>query len=303
MMADGPQKQFVPPRTRGLLLHGFAAMVLFGSSITLFVLAMQEQLGSFFALFLIFSLILLVPAIWVLYRTYALIRAFYIVEREGVRLFWGLRKEEIPLTDIDWMQSARDTRINLRLPLFSFPGAIIGHTHSEELGTVEFLASETQSLILIGTRGKVFAISPADPQEFLKAFKQAVELGSISPITPSSTLPATYLRTVWADKRARILILSGGILAMILLVITSLYVPTRTSVSLGFDPTGLPLAPIASPQLILLPVLSLMMYTADMVGALFFFRKSENRSIAFCLWIGSLVTTLLLSLALVIILF
>lgn len=303
MMADGLQKRFFPPKTRGLLLHGFTVLILFGSSIILFVLAMQEQLGSFFALFLIFSLILLGPALLVLYRTYALIRAYYVVEREGVRLFWGLRKEEIPLTDIDWMQSARDTGVNLRLPLFSFPGAIVGHTHSGELGTVEFLASDVQKLILLGAHGRVFAISPSKPQEFLKVFKQAVELGSISPIAPSSILPATYLRTVWTDIRARILILTGGILALILLVVTSLYVPNRTSVSLGFDPAGLPLTPIASPQLILLPVLGLMMYTADMVGALFFFRKPENRSLAFSLWIGSLVTTLLLSLALVIILF
>jgi hypothetical protein len=301
-MANSPQNRFFPPRTRGLMLHGFTALILFGSSITLFVLAMQEQLGAFFALFLIFSLILLGPALIVLYRTYALIRAYYVVDREGVRLFWGLRKEEIPLTDIEWMQSYKDTRLNLRLPLFSFPGAIIGHTHSEEFSTVEFLASDVQKLILLGTREKVFAISPADPQAFLKVFKQAVELGSISPIAPSSILPATYLRTVWVDKRARILMLIGGILALILLVVTSLIVPTRKSVSLGFDPTGLPLDPIASPQLILLPVLSLMVYTADMVGALFFFRKSENRSIAFSLWIGSFITTLLLSLALVIIL-
>jgi hypothetical protein len=302
-MTEGQQKRFLPPRTRGLLLHGFAALILFSSSITLFVLAMQEQLGTFFALFLIFSLILLGPALFVLYRTYALLRASYIVEREGVRFYWGLRKEEIPLTDIDWMQSAKETEVDLRLPLFSFPGAIIGHTHSEELGLVEFMASDVHKLILLGANGKVFAISPSDPKEFLKVFKQAVELGSISPIAPSSTLPATYLRSVWADKRARALIIAGGILAIMLLVVTSLFVPTQATVSLGFDPNGLPLEPIASPQLILLPVLSLMMYTADMVGALFFFRKAGNRVIAFFLWIGSLVTTMLLSMALVIILF
>ncbi len=303
MMADSPQKRFFPPRTRGLLLHGFAVVIFFGASITLFVLAMQEQLGTFFALFLIFSLILLGPAFFTLYRTYALFRASYIVEREGLRLYWGLRKEEIPLTEIDWMQSAKETEVDLRLPLFSFPGAILGHTHSEELGTVEFMASDIHQLILLGTNGKVFAISPSDPQDFLKVFRQAVELGSIAPIVPSSTLPATYLRTVWADKSARALIMTGGILALILLVATSIFVPTHATVSLGFDPAGLPLAPIPSPQLILLPVLSMMIYTADMVGALFFFRKVENRSIAFSLWVGSLVTTILLSLALIIILF
>lgn len=297
-MSDVPHKRFYPPRVQGLLFNGLGALILFSSSITLFILAMQEQVGSFFAIFLIGSLLLLIPGFFVLYRTYALIRASYTLERDGLRLFWGLRKEEIPLSDIEWMQPAKEMNTPIHFPLFSFPGAIIGHTHSSELGSMEFMASDARKLILLGVKDKVYAISPSDPKDFLRVFKQAVELGSITPIAASSTLPATYLRQVWADKQARSLLLAGAILALTLLVGTSLLIPSRTTISLGYSPDGSPLAPLQASRLLLIPVLNLLIYAVDLIGALFFFRKTENRVAALALWIGSILTSLLLSVAL-----
>ena len=101
-MSESIPTTFQPVMRRGLFLLSVIVFISLAASITLFVLALQEQYGAFFVLFLIFSLLLLVPSFFAMYRLYALIRAEYRVSREGVRLIWGLRREEIPLNEIDW---------------------------------------------------------------------------------------------------------------------------------------------------------------------------------------------------------
>jgi hypothetical protein len=301
-MPESTSSSFKPVRSRGLFLLIVIVLICFSSSITLFVLALQEQYGAYFVLFLIVSLLLLVPAFFMMYRLYALIRAEYRVSREGVFLHWGLRREEIPLHEIEWVQLASEVGADLQVPTLAFLGGILGIVHSEELEDVEYMASDTITLILIATSHKTYAISPADPSSFLASFRRSSEMGSLTPIQSTSVLPATYLRSVWSDRWARGLVLAGLILTLALLTVVSLEIPTLKTVSLGFDPSGQKLAPVQATQLLLLPVLCIFFFVADLIGGLFFYRKKESRPIAFVLWIGSVATGLLLSAALAFIL-
>ncbi len=71
-------------------------------SISALVLAIQNQVGLRFFLYL--SVFLLAGALvpWLGYRMYALSRSAYILEREGIQIQWGLRLEDIPMTDVLW---------------------------------------------------------------------------------------------------------------------------------------------------------------------------------------------------------
>ena len=204
-MADN--RRFLPPRRRGVIIHAVAGSLLLLSSATLFFLALQEQFGTYFVVFLLASLLLLIPLTMVLYRGYALLRAYYDLERDGLHLRWGLRSEDIPLANIDWVRPASDLVEELPQRLLAYPGAILGLVNAPGLGRVEYLASEDDDLVLVCTPGKTYALSPTEPEAFISAFQHAFELGSLAELAPVSVQPAAYLRRVWDTAAARWLVL------------------------------------------------------------------------------------------------
>ena len=288
---------FLPPRRRALLLHVLAAIGFLAVSAVSLTFALQQQVSGFFALLLLLSVAFFIPLPVVLYRAYALYNAAYTIERDGLRIRWGLRAEDIPLTEIEWVRPVSDLGFHLPFPRLSFPGAILGLRKVDELGEVEFLASDAASMLLIAAPHKVYAVSPEDTRGFMRAFQDAIELGSLSPLPAYSAEPAAFARRVWDDRVARGFLVAGLVLTVALLVLVSLAVPGRAEVSLGFNSQGLPLEPVPGQQLLLLPVLGIFAFVADLFIGLFFYRRETERPVAFVLWICSAVTPALLILA------
>ena len=285
---------FLPPRRNGLILHAVVSVLLLSISLACFSLSLKQQVGSYFLLLLLISLILLPPAALAVYRGLALIRASYTIERDGLRLRWGLRGEDIPLPDIEWIRPASDMGFNLPMPFLHPVGSILGKRNIEGLGVVEFMASEADRMLLIATPRQVFVISPSDPSEFIFAFQRSTELGSLAPLASNSTQPAAFLQGVWSDLPARILLLSGLVISLILFITVSLIVPSQNSISLGFDGRGAPMDPGPPERLLLLPVLAGMVYAVDLLLGLLLYRMPENRPVAYLLWTGSVMTPILL---------
>ncbi len=288
---------FLPLRRRAMLLHILAAFGFLAVSAVSLTFALQQQVSGFFALLLLLSVAFFIPLPVVLYRAYALYNAAYTIERDGVRIRWGLRAEDIPLTEIEWVRPVSDLGFHLPLPRLSFPGAILGLRKVDELGEVEFLASDAASMLLIAAPHKVYAVSPEDTRGFMRAFQDAIELGSLSPLPAYSAEPAAFARRVWDDRVARGFLIAGLALTVVLLVLVSLAVPGRAEVSLGFNSQGLPLEPVPGQQLLLLPVLGIFAFVANLFIGLFFYRRETERPVAFVLWICSAVTPALLILA------
>ncbi|MRR31621.1 hypothetical protein EG834_15120, partial [bacterium] len=181
-MANRLPVTFLPPRRRAMLLHILAAIGFLAVSAASLTIALQQQVSGFFALLLLLSLAFFIPLPVVLYRAYALYNAAYTIERDGVRIRWGLRAEDIPLTSIEWVRPVSALGFHLPFPRLSFPGAILGLRKVDELGEVEFLASDGASMLLIAAPHKVYAVSPEDTRGFMRAFQDAIELGSFSPL-------------------------------------------------------------------------------------------------------------------------
>ena len=288
---------YTPPRQRGLLFHGILIAAFGAATVLTFLSGAYQRIGSYFVLLLLISLLLFAPLPLLIYRAYALVRASYRLERDGLRLRWGLRAEDIPLPDIEWVRRASDLAVDLPLPRLSSTGAILGTVNVPDLGPVEYLASSRQTLVLIATPRKVYAISPEDPEGFISDFQRSLELGSLAPISSVSVLPAAYLSQVLANRVARALIVSGAILTLLLFVGVSLIIPSRTSISLGFYPSGAALPGVPAEQLILLPILGIFIYLIDLSVGLFFFRREKESLIAFLVWGSAVVSMVLLILA------
>lgn len=292
-----PSERFLPSRRRGLIFHSGVFLLLGGGSGFCFWLAVEQQVGSYFMLLLLAGVALAAPLPWIVYRGYALLQARYSLERDGLRLRWGLRAEDIPLPQVEWVRPAGELGLPLRLPSLRWPGAILGVRHIDGLGAVEFMASEEETMLLVATPQKVYAISPAEPRRFQSAFQRVIEMGSPTPLASFSALPAAFLQRVWADRSARMLMLSGLALTLILFLLTGLLIPNRPSVSLGYNAVGEPLPPAPPERLLLLPVLAGLMLAVNLVGGLFFYRRSDWRPIAYLLWGCSALAPLLLIIA------
>jgi hypothetical protein len=237
------------------------------------------------------------PLPFLVYRMYALSRGDYLLDRETLTIRWGLRLEQIPVIDVEWVRSAQDLTDPLHLPPFSMPGAILGIQRHPDLGTVEFLADNAAKLLLVATAQKVFAISPDDPVTFAQDFQRTVEMGSLAPVTSQSLYPSFLVGQAWSSRLARFLWLTGLFLNIGLLVWVSLLVPGLESVPLGFLTSGVPKNAVPGVQLFLLPVISILFYIITWLAGLYYFRRPTQRLLAFFTWGFSALSSLLFLMA------
>lgn len=293
---------FLPPRRTGLLIHSSLAVLLLGGSAASFVAALNQEAGSYFVLLLLLSLVMLPPAALAVYRGYALLQASYTLERDGLRLRWGLRGEDIPLSEIEWVRPASDLGYRMPMPPLAVPGAILGKYSLKDLGIVEFMASDTATLLLVAVPERIFAISPEDSNRFMRNFQRAMELGSLAPLESHSTVPAAFLQDVWEDRLARYLLIAGFGLTLILFILTGAAIPSLKSVSLGYDLNAQSLEPAAPQHLLLLPTLAAITLAGDLILGLYLYWKTKRHPAAYLLWISGVIAPALLLTAVLIIL-
>lgn len=288
---------FSPPRRRGFLVQSAAALVLAAAGLTCLYFAVDLPVGSGFVLLSLVALLLLAPVPVLLYRIYALAASQYVIERDGLRLRWGLRAEDIPILKIEWVRPAADLVLPLPLPRLSWPGALLGSVTVSDLGPVEFLAAEAETLLLVATPERIYAISPANPGAFLKEFRRTIEMGSIEALPPHSARPATSLRRIWNDRLARVLTAGGMVLSLLVFLAVGLGVGSRSTLSMGFGPDRQPLEPVPAEQALLLPFLAAGAFAFDFVLGYAFYRGLNKQAIAYVCWLGGLVTPLIFLIA------
>jgi hypothetical protein len=275
---------FIPSRRSGYIFQGVLLTFLAGSGGLAFWASLGQKAGSDLVFYLVLSVLLLAPTPVIIYRLYALTQASYTLERDGLRIRWGLRAEDIPLPRIEWVRPANELGFPLRTPWTAMPGAFSGVIRVEGLGPVEFIASDVSTMLLIATPEKIYAISPANPKAFVRSFMRVIELGSLSPLPTRSIRPAAFIETVWADRVARIILVAGAVLAVILFLTVALRIPALPAVSLGFDAQKHPMEAGPAESLLLLAVLGGFSYVIDLLSGLFFYRREPNRIIAYLLW-------------------
>ncbi len=292
-----PQTVFPPARRLGLIFHAAAGLILLGAAALVFLQVFQRETGQVFVTGVLLSALLASPVPLLTYRGYALAQASYALDRDGLRIRWGLRAEDIPLPRIEWVRPADELGFRLPLPFLQWPGAVIGKRNVEGLGTVEFIASDVRRLLLVAMPDKIYAISPADERGFVRTYRHIIELGSLTPIASRSVLPAAFLQRVWLDRLARYMIIAGLGLTLLLLAVAILLIPAHPAIFLGYDAAGRPLEPVSAERLLLLPFLCGVEYVVNVLVGLFFYRLNEQRLVSYILWGSSSLLPLLLLLA------
>jgi len=294
---------FYPQKKTGLVLQYALALILAGGVGFLLFLAFQQAGGGFLVLYLFGALILFGLLGLVAYRIYALSNASYTLERNGLSLRWGLRREDIPLTELEWIHPVDDLVTPLKKPPLSMPGAYLGIVEHPDLGKVEFIASSAPSFVVIESFQQVFVLSPENPDEFMRAFTHALEMGSITPIEAYSSEPAEFIQNVFQDRYARVMLVLSLVFTLALVVSATLLIPTRSTVSLGINAAGVALDPVPSIQLLILPLLGSFSFVMNLAVGLYFYRHDSQRPISYVLWAAAVLTPLLLIIAILVIVF
>jgi len=243
-----------------------------------------------FLLFMLVALLAFSPLPLLVYRAYALLNAVYILRRDGLMIRWGLRHEDIPLGDIEWIRPVKELGFRLPLPWLHWPGAILGRRRSGELGLVEFMAANLRDMLLVATPQKIFAISPDQRGEFMAVYQRMNELGSLTPIAAQSIYPKVLIGRVWEDPIARGLIISSLIIGVLLFALVGFSIPNLTTI-----PWIEPGSTAPPERLLLLPILAALIWFLNFTFGIFLFRRGGDlRIAAFMLWGSGLLTGLLL---------
>lgn len=284
---------FPPAKQFGLILHSLMIILLAAASIWGFVNLTNAQVGPMFVSYLLIGLLAFAPIPFLGYRAYALFKSDYYIDRDSLAILWGLRIEDIPLTDIEWVRPASDLTHPLALPRFRLPGAVLGTRRHPDLGAVEFIASSARNLILIATSKHVFAISPRDAASLVRTFARATELGSLTRAEPVSVYPSFVITQAWESPFARFLWMTGLLLNFGLIAWVGFLIPSLSQVPLGFNPFGVPNVTAPPVRLILLPLLSTLLFISGLFAGLYLYRWERERPLAFIIWLSSALCALL----------
>lgn len=288
---------FPPPKQRGLLIHGIILLTLSVVVVVGFIQLTSADVGPAFLIWLLVSLAAFVPIPFFAYRIFALYRGSYEIDRDSLAIRWGLRVEDIPLSEIEWMRPAEDLTHPLTLPAMPLPGALLGLRRHPDLGVVEFIAADPKKLLLIATAKRVFVISPENPAGLTQTFARATELGSLAPTEAKSVYPSFIVSQAWESGMARYLWLSALFLNIGLFVWSSLIIPTTPEVAFAVQASESTFQTVPSSQLMIFPVASLLLAVAGWIAGLYFYRWDRERTLAFIIWGSSTITSLLFLLA------
>jgi hypothetical protein len=147
---------------------------------------------------------------------------------------------------------------------------------------------------VIETDRRAFAISPEDPGAFLHALQRISEVGTLDPVYGESVRPTALVGSVWESRLARSLA-AGSLVAALSFTLWVLFaVDPQPELAYPLGETG---RSVNGSQLLLLPVLNGLFFLMDVLLGLFFFRQEETRPLAYLLWVSSLIVSVLLFIA------
>ncbi|MEW6569095.1 MAG: PH domain-containing protein [Chloroflexota bacterium] len=278
---------FTPPRLPGLLLGGlFLTLLLAGAALAAGQLA-RSAISVWIVVWVALPLLCLPLGALVAYRLYGLLTASYRLDRDGFYLSWGLAREQIPLAELQPPRRVRELP-GRWLPSGGlwWPGCAVGRGQVDGVGSVEFFATTpAEGQVLLSAGERHLAISPPDPAAFLQAFTEALRLGSLEPIPSISQRPNFLFNRLWSDWPARLMVMLGLAISLLLLAYLAVRAPTLPAqVPFGFDAAGNP-DPWAPPgRLLLLPFIGGLCWLADLVIGAWLYRREGDRPLAYVVW-------------------
>lgn len=283
---------YTPDRTKGLRFLFIIAGLIAALIVFLVLLSGSEKDSTLFLVWIVLGVVLAIPLVLILYRTYTLATTRYTLSRDALDLRWGLRREVIPLNQVEWARPASDFESRLPLPWFRLPGSIFSPLDINGLGATQFLATHPTDVILAHTANQTYIISPQNLMGFLQQFNRYAELGQTTRVQPISDSFRSIWEETWRDGRAKMLIGIGLILVGVAWVSAIGVVATFPQV------TWVDLTLVPSNRLVLLAILATLFWLADLWTGLFYYlRGNVSKPLIYMVWGSSIAASMILIVA------
>ncbi len=275
---------YAPSRGKGILFLFTVCSLLTAVEVFLWKKFNVNQIDTRFILMLIVLLIFAVPLAFLLYRLYSLIFSYYRLERDGLHIQWGLRAETIPLNAIEWVRSPRELTEDVPWSVLPMPGAYLGTVQVDEHLTYEFLASDTDKMLFLGTPRYIYVISPRDPAGFMTGFERILQMGALTNVHWVSSRPGNWLVEAWNNKTGRIFTLvSAGCLILLYILAGLRFQPIDVfSNMFTAGPEDLQIA--SAIRLQVLPLVGTAIWIMGTLLGLWIFQQKDSRRIAELVW-------------------
>ena len=288
---------FSPPRALGLAI-GCLIFALASAGAAAGVAGLADATVSPWIVLWVSLPLLGVPvALMAAYRVYGLLTAGYSLDRDRLRVRWGLAQEEIPLSEVTHLAPPGGDLSDLRpSPGFWWPGCVIGRKPIDGRRDIEFFATRLEGgLVLVEAGERRLALSPSDPGAFRQAYLDATRMGSLERVAGRSVRPDFFLGRLWSDGLARGLVIAGVVLPVLqlgYLAVQAARLPVQ--VPFGFNAVGAPDPFVPPGRLLLLPLLGGMCWLIDLAIGAWLYRRPGERPLAYGLWSTSVLIGLLL---------
>ena len=286
------EQEFTPPKNRGLLINGLIAVLLITSMLFFLIYGSITGQGWLSIAFIVIGLLLLIPFTLAIYRIIAISTTVYTLNRDALEIKWGLRRELIPMKEIEWMHPISDFETPLPLSFPMIRGSFYGETDIKGLGKTLFVATIPDQMVLIKLSQAYLVISPQDKDVFTEAFKQISQLGSLQQIEPESENLRMLWQRVMNDKMAKHLLIGGVISFLVLLIVAVIIVIFLSQV------VWVSLETVPSSRLFLLVLIGLFFSILNTLTGLFLYLQERiGRTIVYVVWGWSIMINIILALA------
>ena len=288
----------IPPRRLGALVGGL--LVLITLLLDLFWVWQVINWPITFLTFVQSVLVLLsLPWLGLLgYWLYGLFTLQYHLDRNRLFIRWGPTWQIIPLPEIERVKIGPQLVSPLRYRGAWWPGYWSGHGHVVGVGLTLFYAtSPAARQVILLTPALAYAISPPDPETFLREFELRRNMGPTQLLEQSSHQPAFTRWTFWTNRAAQGLLVSGGLTAAALFGRLCWYyssLPER--LPLHFNAQGQIDRIGQRSELFALPVIGLLVLAVNLILGFLLYRR--ERVGAYLIWGSVAAVHILLWLAL-----
>ncbi len=285
---------FPPKKTGTIVVLIFMVFLLLASGVLL-VQASKNPANPHYLGYVLAGFGLLLPFVALLYRLYTVQTMKIILGRGGLALRWGLNREIIPMNELRWVRPVSEIKPGFPLPIMSLPGSYFGKRQVPGVGLVNFVVSDRKRMVLVSTARGSFCISPDDVTAFTQQFDRLTELGLLGVWEGRSENLGSLWKGVWKDRTARTSIMLGAIGVALLVGLTVLLTASRDTI------VWVTLETVPSQRLFLLAGLDFFAWLMTLlVGLFFYFRGGIDKIMIYLFWVVSIVVTLLLLTAILI---
>jgi hypothetical protein len=283
--------RFPAARTRLLILHillGIFLCGIIGAGGWRLLAFPPDPIGAA-GLILAAAGVFLLPAI--LYRIIFLLNACYEISASGsLTLRFGSWREILPVEDIEEIRSGGRIPRPVRVAAPGWLEMWHGQVTAEGEAAIDWLATEHgQRVLLLVTKRRRMAISPADPVGFAACLTELSTHGSLEKTVAVSMQPPSILVEILKNPPAIALLLGGCIgISALGSFLTAIQPGLPPDQPFRFDLAGAPTSFGDPSRLLILPLAGGFIWLLNAILGWWAWRKGQRPS-AYALWVVSFI--------------